>query len=325
MVVDGEPIGLLRLWRRPDRGELPSADLVLVEAMATAASAVLDDHRKRLDAPVPVVEEPRRPRGPDEATTPHVAVRAFGPFEVRVDGVPLRPSDVGRRKALTLLKVLVAHEGRPVSRDALIEYLWPGGDPDTKTGQLYVLVHELRRRIEPPGGPEYLSCVEGRYQFDPSGAAWVDVRDYQALAQQAARAAERGDHPRALAAAEAAVELYRGEFMEDEPYADWCQLAREQLRESCLGLLRQLADQAAAAHAWMRSVAYLRAAARLEPLREETHRRLMEALWRSGRRTEALQQYRTCEDLLHTELGVAPLPATRRLHQAIRSDAEPPA
>ncbi len=325
MIVDGEPIGLLRLWRRPDRGELPSADLVLVEAMATAASAVLDGDRMRLQVPTPALAEPRRQRRPKEGAVPHVAVRAFGPFEVLVDGVPLKPSDVGRRKALTLLKVLVAHEGRPVPRDVLIEHLWPGGDPETKTGQLYVLVHELRRRIEPPGGPAHLSCVEGRYQFDPSGAAWVDVRAYQALAQESARAAERGDHARAVAAAEAAVGLYRGEFMEDEPYADWSQLAREQLRESCLGLLRQLADQAAAEHAWMRSVAYLRGALRLEPLREETHRRLMEALWRSGRRTEALQQYRTCEDLLHTELGVAPLPATRRLHQAIRSDAEPPA
>lgn len=356
VVVDGEPIGLVRLWRRPDRGELPSADLVLVETMAAAVSVVMDDDRRRIHAPIPALNldplrrarerdeatsdrsegrtpgEARRTTGPrpageaasSEATEPHLSVRAFGTFELRVGGVPVKVSDVGRRRTLTLLKMLIAHDGRPVPRDVLVENLWPGGDPQAKIGQLYVLVHELRRLIDPTDGPGHLTCTDGRYHFDPSAAAWVDVRAYQAFAQEASRADERGDTARAIATAGAAVDLYRGDFMEDEPYAAWCQLAREQLRESCLGLLRRLADHAAEEQDWPRSIAFLRAAVRLEPLREETHRSLMLVFWRAGRRVEALQQYRTCERLLQAELGVTPLPATRKLHETIRLEAQAP-
>lgn len=336
MLHGDSAIGLLRLWRRHPDGEPPSNSLVMIEAMASAASRLLTGAwadqwaQSRVREPYSRSVTPgARGNVPDEVQAPsptaHLEVRCFGDFAMRLDGRPLLPRSVGRKKTMTLLKVLVAHDGRPVTRDALIEWLWPGGDPRTKASQLYVLVHDLRRALEPVGSesPVYLvSDVDG-YVFDPAALALVDVRRFRALAAEADQAARRGDVERSVAASEQAVALYVGDFLEDEPYLDWCEQLREQLRGTCLGLIQRLAAAAADEGAWSRCVWHLRSAVRLEPLREESHRDLMRALWHAGRRDEAVLQYRACEDLLRRELDVAPLPETRGLLETIRLRATP--
>jgi DNA-binding SARP family transcriptional activator len=46
---------------------------------------------------------------------------------------------------------------------------------------------------------------------------------------------------------------------------------------------------------------------------------VMQALAQAGRRAEAVRQYRYCAELLRTELGVDPDPATQALVREIRA------
>lgn len=332
LLSHGAVFGLVRLWRRQRGNEPPSRDLVMVETLASSGSRLVAEERLRGDAEKRSHELYRwlltaasEPPPAQQETAPHLSVRCFGSFELRVDGAPVLPRAVGRKKALTLLKVLLTHHGRPVTKDALIESLWPGGDPATKTSQLYVLVHELRRLLEPPtcGEPVHVLTDADRYRFEPSGAARIDLWEFRALAELGVNCHEQGDAARAVAAFEAAVALYRGDFMADEPYADWCQQERELLRETCLELLQRLAALTAAAAEWDRSVRFLRTAVDLDPLRERNHRELMQALWAVGRRDEAVRQYHLCQGLLRRELGVPPLTETKRLFEQIRLRPSP--
>ncbi len=54
-----------------------------------------------------------------------------------------------------------------------------------------------------------------------------------------------------------------------------------------------------------------------DPCRESFHRALMEHLVHLGRADWALTQYRSCRRILARELGVEPMPETRRLHRQI--------
>lgn len=329
-IADGEgPVGLVRLWRPQPTGDLPTRDLALAEAIAAAAAPLLREERALAEAerkaralffrlptrahqagPEPIARAPRSPR---------LQVWCFGSFQVSVNGVPVLPHEVGRKRALTLFKILVAHGGRVVPRDALLEWLWPEGNPAGKASQLHVLVHELRRLLEPAGpGPVHVLGRDGGYAFATSAAARVDEQEFRALVRASVEAEARQDIRTAVAAGEAAVDLYRGDFMEDEPYADWCWQDREELREVCLETLQRLAALAGEAGQWERSVNHLRRAIRLDPLREANHRNLMQALWAIGRHDEAMQQYRNCEEMLRRELDVLPLPETTRLVNRIR-------
>jgi DNA-binding SARP family transcriptional activator len=54
-----------------------------------------------------------------------------------------------------------------------------------------------------------------------------------------------------------------------------------------------------------------------DPCRESFHRALMEHLVHLGRADWALAQYHSCRRILARELGVEPMPETRRLHRQI--------
>ncbi|HEY8369264.1 MAG TPA: bacterial transcriptional activator domain-containing protein, partial [Thermodesulfobacteriota bacterium] len=141
---------------------------------------------------------------------------------------------------------------------------------------------------------------------------------------EAGRRAERsGAIAEAIGAYETAADLYRGDLLEGEPDAEWCSLEREHLREVLLDVLTALAGLHAREGNFDRTIAFCRRALRVDPIREEVHRRLVEALWRAGRRDEALRQYRTCREILRQELGVAPLPETERLAERVRAGPAP--
>jgi hypothetical protein len=71
------------------------------------------------------------------------------------------------------------------------------------------------------------------------------------------------------------------------------------------------------AHA--RLIGELEALVAEEPLRERSHGQLMLALYRSGRKAEALAAYQVARQVFHDELGLEPGQALQRLQQQILS------
>ncbi len=282
-----------------------------------------------LEGPADVAVVGARPdrAGPGDARSPaRLEIRCLGPFELVVNGKLITPAMVSRKKAVTLLKILLAHNGRPQPKETLIDLLWPGADPETKASQFHVLVHELRAIIEPGGRdqPWTYICNEGdRYYFNMQSGAFIDARELSRLCEQGRRAESRGDREQAMWAYEQAVGLYRGDYFEDEPYADWCWHERERLREMCVEALTRLAEMAARSGNWDDAIRYLRRALELNPVREDLHSKLMYALWASGRRAEAVRQYQTCSRILSEKLGLKPLPETEELLRQIQASPYP--
>ncbi len=345
MVASGVAVGVLvlnyyRLGALP-----PTWNLVPLEVAANAAGTVIRDNMYQMrqqrqtkavfgqilrkaetGALVAPPTQTASYNATQEAQAPSLDIRCFGPFEFYIQGKLFSQNTVHRKKALTLLKILLAHNGRQLTKDALIEFLWPEGEPDTRTGQLYVLVHELRRLVELPGEKgkwQFIRNDGDRYYFSFQGSCHVDVREFNTLINIGRKAEAEGDRSAAKAAYESAIELYRGDFMEDEPFAEWCQQERDRLQQTCLDVLQRLASIFAGSQDWVKSARYLRTALRIDPIREEVHRSLMYSLWAGGRRDEAVRQYQVCKDLLRKELDVDPLPATEQLHKQICSRAGP--
>lgn len=113
-------------------------------------------------------------RGPTAPAGAEAAPRiAFGPFVLDTAGHRLLRE--GHEVALTsaeydLLAVLVAHPGRVLSRDRLIDLL-KGYDRDPFDRSVDSRVTRLRRKIEAdPAAPQYIRTVRGEgYLFNPSG------------------------------------------------------------------------------------------------------------------------------------------------------------
>jgi DNA-binding SARP family transcriptional activator len=252
-------------------------------------------------------------------------IYCLGRFRLELDGAPLPLERFERAKALVLLKFLAAHRGRLMSRETLMEFLWPEADPRRARENLRVVLHTLRRGLEPEQErSEVSSFIVGRGEMlclDSSPRIWVDTEEFTQRAYRAARLASQDRTEDALGECQQATELYRGEYMEDEPYSDWCLFERERLKEVYLDLLKRMASILSRQGDLESAIQTCRKAIGVDPLREELHRELMLLLWRTSRRGEALRQYEECKRVLQEEVGVGPARETEALYRSILAGA----
>ncbi len=226
-----------------------------------------------------------------------------------------------RQQAVSLFKMLVSRRGRPVHRDALVEGLWPGVGPQEGFKRLKVVVHALRRCLEPHReacGVDGLVVTEGECYCLPLGPhLWVDADEFQRLALAGDEAVRKGAAAEALKLYRQARELYLGDYLEGDLYSDWVAVERERLLELHLAMLVKTASLFVETRQWEQAVEACQAAIGLDPCRENVHRLLMQCLWEAGRQSEALRQYGYCREVLRRELGVEPMAETVVLYRRL--------
>lgn len=258
--------------------------------------------------------------GADGANQPShlLCVRMLGHFALVAGGRDLGVERWGRRSAVRAIKYLAAHLGTALHRERLIDALW--GDVDAEKGRerLKVTMYFLRRRLEEGGAPsDVISNHDQSYMLKREGV-WVDADAFEQLAKRAALVQRDAHWDEASRCYADALALYRGDYLEEDLYADWCAEERERLREIFFDAVAGLANIYRRQGRFDEAAQACRTALVREPCREHFHRLLMDCLARSGQPDRAVTQFRRCEQILAAELGVAPLPETRRLYHNIR-------
>ncbi len=254
-----------------------------------------------------------RPSPAGSASAAHVELRLAGTFKVVRDGAELPDGQIGSRKSRTLLKLLAV--GRPglVPVDRIVDVLWPDERPAAPEQNVATLVSRLRATL----GADLIQGGRAGYRLAVGPGLVVDLDAAARFCEQAE--GKLGSAAAvALAAAERAHELLAaGTAIDDEPYADWADPARAQVRE-LLRRVRLAAAEAALATGNPRLAAdYAEAAIAADPLDETAHRWFMSACAAAGEQAKALAAYEALRQRLSRELGVDPAPPTRELHLAI--------
>jgi hypothetical protein len=127
----------------------------------------------------------------------------------------------------------------------------------------------------------------------------VDADHFEQMACAALRRSE-------IHVLEAALAVYRGDLLPEDRYADWCAPRRDSLADLRLRLLLGMADLLEARGAYNDAADRLRAVLRVDPAREEVHRRLMRLYAEMGTPDQAVRQFHACEDVLLREFDFAP-------------------
>lgn len=144
----------------------------------------------------------------------------MGRFDVVVDGNSVPTVAWGSKRARTLLKRLVVSRGWPVTRDELIEVLWPeGGVVERLSARLSVQLCAVRRIL---GGGVIADRSSIRIDVDH-----IDVDIDRWFAQSDDTAIVAG---------------YDGEFLPDERYEDWTAPLRDEIRARFSASARRLAE-----------------------------------------------------------------------------------
>ncbi len=252
---------------------------------------------------------------------PSLKIRLLGSFVVSRDGELIGPGEWPTQKTQSLLKVLLTERGHIVPKERLMELLWPDLAPRSAANSLRVGISHLRRILEPaldrPADSTFILTHSQGYTFHLTPRCWIDVDAFQNVIARGQQSEQRAEWGPAIAAYQSAQELYRGDYLEEDPYEDWAIGPREQLREAYLDGLSRLAECHAHQGHHRRALAACQKVLALDPLRESVYRQVMVYHHRLGQRDQALRAFEQCRGLLADELGVDPMPETVGVHTRI--------
>ena len=221
-------------------------------------------------------------------------------------------------KSRAVLKYLLAHRDRPTPREVLMDVFWPEAAPESARNNLNVTLHSLRHVLKNLTHLPLIPFEDGAYRLNPEVAIWVDVEEFERHYQVGRRLETTGQVAAAANEYEVAVDLYQGDFLEDDPYEEWAVLPRERLRVAYLEALDRLSQIYFDRQQVVACVALCQKILRVDACREDAHCRLMRCYNRQGQRHLALRQYQVCVETLRVELNVDPDSATTQLAERIR-------
>lgn len=210
-----------------------------------------------------------------------VSFTLLGGFEMEVDGAAVPKEALGGR-ARDLVKLLAVAPEHRLPRDTVVDALWPHLTADAGLANLHKAAHHARRALD---DPDAVVLREGQVLLAPEAEIETDVERFEST----------GD-----------PDLYRGELLADDPYADWAADRRDALSSRYLVSLRM-------ASRWEELAA-------AEPADEQSQRAVMQARFAADDRAGALQAYERLRDALG-ELGLQPSMDTVALHARIAGGA----
>ncbi|MFN8193190.1 MAG: BTAD domain-containing putative transcriptional regulator [Nocardioidaceae bacterium] len=238
-----------------------------------------------------VLDRPLHPQG--SAHLGALDIRVLGGFAVHRDGEPVPASAWRSRQARTLLKALVARQGRPVGREELCELLWPDDDPARTGHRLSVLLSTLRGALD----PDKRHPIETFVAADTQGirlvldAVALDLSDFLDDVAEAGRLADEGAEDAARSLLVDLLAGYRGEAFEEDPYEVWAAVTRDHVRAAWVQALRLAARLHGRAGDIDGAVTALVRLLAADPFDEPAHRMLVAVLVRAGRHGEARRAY----------------------------------
>ncbi|MCA9979289.1 MAG: hypothetical protein KDD89_00585 [Anaerolineales bacterium] len=255
---------------------------------------------------------------------PHLAISLFGALRVAIDQHAVQ--NFSTTKVQALLAYLAVEQHRAHERSALAALFWPDQRPELARNNLRQTLFRLRQALGDQQHSEpFVALTRTTVQFNADCSHWLDVAQFTTAVKRLPHTTPQ-DTPQLTQA----VTLFQGDFLEQVTLGDsiefeeWAIVQRQWYRQKMLEACHQLANHhlLAGQPAVAQEFAWRQVA--LEPLREEGHRQVMEALAWRGQRSAAVAQYERCAALLESELGVGPAPETQALYQQIVSGAWPP-
>ncbi|MGH3226889.1 MAG: AfsR/SARP family transcriptional regulator, partial [Streptosporangiaceae bacterium] len=258
----------------------------------------------------------RAPGGRPSAGAAVIRITLLGRFAVDRDGREIALRAFGGRLARRLLRLLALRRGTLVAKDQIAEALWPDDPPADARGNIEVLVSRIRRAL---GDRTLIRTGPGGYVLADGDQCWVDAEEFLS-AVQAGRASLAVCPADALASFRAALDIWHGEPLPEDTYADWAQAGRRQLFMSYLEALDGAAAAAlegTGAAAGAEAACWARQALAAEPLRECSVLLLVRALAAAGDQAGALAAFDEYRDHLAAETGLEPTPQARQARQAL--------
>ena len=226
----------------------------------------------------------------------------MGGFAVTIDGTEIAAERWPGLRAAQLVQLLSLAPQQRLTRERVIDTLWPQLGPDAGAANLRKATHHVRQAL---GRHDSVLLQGGEVALWEHGRVDVDADRFERLAKTAL-ALPPGSQREACAQA---INAYGGDLLPGSAYEPWAEPTRERLHAQFIALLRA-GDQ------WQRL-------ALAEPTDEPAHRELMTAELAAGNRAVAIRWYAHLREALQQELAITPDRDTEALYEACVAGLQP--
>ncbi|MGK5529740.1 AfsR/SARP family transcriptional regulator [Streptomyces sp. URMC 129] len=247
-------------------------------------------------------------------TPAHLRFRVLGPVGALVGGEEVEFQSPRQR---AVLAALLLHAPNVVSVDYLIESIWDDA-PSTARKQVQACISILRRTFAGLGHNALIETRATGYSLKIEDRS-LDFEIFKSLRDSAHTARMHERHDEAVSAYLQALQVWQGPALYGltsrymQARATWLNEERWCAYEEYIEL------QLVAGH-HREVIGELEMALFDNPTRERLCGYLMLALYRSGRRADALEAYTSSRRILVDTLGIEPAPDLQRLQAAILAD-----
>ncbi|MGA2938961.1 MAG: AAA family ATPase [Syntrophobacteraceae bacterium] len=256
---------------------------------------------------------------------PQIQINVLGKFQLLRGETPVTNKEwSAAKKPQMLLKALITRSAENVLLDQLIDDLWPDASPDKGKHNFKTVLYRLRKVLGHPAESRspYISFERNTVSLNRS-LVRLDIDEFLYLCKRAGRAEQAGDIKSSINLGNSAIELYKGDYLEDDLYTPWTMLKREETRVLYVDVLRRTASLYERQGNSRKAIEIYKLLRRADPVVEEAYRKLMLLYSNIGMRTEAIRVYDECKRSLSRELDVDPDELTTSIYRRIVESGRP--
>jgi predicted ATPase/DNA-binding SARP family transcriptional activator len=249
-----------------------------------------------------------------------IRLNLLGRFEVRVGEYVLDAASWKLRHPRQLLQMVALQPSGQLSRERVLDQLWPHSAAEAANNRLHHTLHVLRTLFADVGVPRdkpVLVLQADMVTLGPAHDFEIDIDEFRRR-MAAARAAI--DEVTQCQALQAALCIAQGGLPDGAPQRDaWVAPHIEEVRNDQLWALERLAHAEREAQAYTSAIELYQKLVDLEPANQIAHRALMEIYEITGNVDRAICQYAACKRFVQRDLDAQVCGATQALMQRIVS------
>ena len=248
-----------------------------------------------------------------------IVILTLGTFDVFVKGVKIPPKAWKRDKSVQLLQfMLMARNRKALHKEQIMDRLW---EDEMDDQSFKVALHGINKVLEPDrkshSEPSYIERNGLSYRLITEDI-WIDTMAFEELIAIGNKNMHQNPSL-AIIAFQEALALHNGQFLPDRIFEDWTSDERERLQLAFLNASMSLAELLLHSNP-AECVQICQEALLTDITWEEAYRLQMAAFFSKGNRPMAIKTYQVCEKVLREEMGIKPLPETRKLFERITSE-----
>lgn len=223
-----------------------------------------------------------------------VSINCFGKFKIYKQNQ--EPIKWRTEKSKELVALLIYNNGREVTRDEIIELLWPETDVDRAIRYLHNSIYYIRKSMESYAIDRSSIKISGSYSMVIADNVPYDYRAFKALS---------GKSEKDEAALEALITLSSDTFMEGEDW-DWAVIERENIEEKCLEAIVKLSTILLKNKDYTKAEDILKQAYNKNPYDERITTLLVKLYISANQKIKAIMHFNAYSELIKNELGIHP-------------------